>query len=368
MSKPGEYNEPISFKDNTFETDFFIVRFDMKTGNITSLFDKRTKTEYVKNGGELNRLRIYLEDKKGGMKSWSINKIVKEEDVTNVASVRVVESGPVRACIETVSTWGRSKFVVRTYLYRSYPRIGYDLETDWLETGSDSTDSPMLRAVFPLAVKNPKFDCNVPFDVVSRPVNWQEVPAQKWIDLSDGNVGIALLNKTKYGHSFNADNGELRLTLLRSAGAPDIYPNLGKFYISYALYPHSGDWKNGVWAEGDDFNVPVYAAEPPSLALVKEHATRPEEESFISIDSPGVVLSGMKQSEDGNELIVRLAETEGKVTVANLKLPIEISAVRRLNLVELPLKNSVNPNFKGNSVQVKIAPHEIVTLGILPVK
>jgi alpha-mannosidase len=388
VAKPGDFNEPIAFKDNTFETDYFSVKFDMKTGNIVSLLDKRTGKQYVKEGGQLNRLRMFLEDKKGGMKSWTINKIVKEEDVTNTASVKVVEDGPVRACVEAVKTWGKSRFIIRTYLYRSYPRIDYDMEVHWLETGSDSTDSPMLRAIFPLALENPSFHCQVPFDVVERPVNGklggkespatlkhqnaygiqaeetdgQEVPAQKWVDISDGKMGIALLNKTKYGHSIN--NSELRLTLMRAAGDPDIYPNLGKFNISYALYPHAGDWKSGVWAEGDDFNVPVYAAEPPSLALVKEHATRPEQDSFISLDSPGVVLSGFKQSEDGKELIVRLAEVEGKETMVNLTVPLKISTVRRLNLVELPLNNVEKPTFRGSTLQVKIRAHEIVTLGI----
>jgi len=31
MTKPGEFNEVIPFKDNTFETDFFRVKFNMKT-------------------------------------------------------------------------------------------------------------------------------------------------------------------------------------------------------------------------------------------------------------------------------------------------------------------------------------------------
>jgi len=91
------------------------------------------------------------------MKSWVINKIVREEDVTDVESIKVVENGPVRACIETIKTWGKSRFIERTYIYRSYPRIGYDLEVHWLETGSDSTDSPMLRALFPLQFKIPGF-------------------------------------------------------------------------------------------------------------------------------------------------------------------------------------------------------------------
>ena len=380
MTKPGESSGVIPFRDNTFETDFFKIKFDMTTGGIVSLFDKRSNKEYVKDGGQLNKLRIYLEDKKGGMKSWSINKIVKEEDVTNVASVKVVENGPVRACVETVKTWGKSRFIERTYLYRSYPRIGYDMEVDWLETGSDSTDSPMLRALFPISIDNPVFNCQVPFDVVERPTDLrktpqsfgeypqvknpdgQEVPAQKWVDLTDGVTGIALLNNTKYGHSYK--NGDLRITLMRSAGAPDIYPNLGKFKISYALYPHAGDWKKGVWAEGDDFNVPVYAAEPPSLSLVKAHATRPEEATFFSVDAPGVVMTGMKKSEEGNELIIRLSEIEGKESVVNLKVPVEISSVRRLNLIELPLENANKPTVKGKTIQVKIKPNEIVTLGI----
>lgn len=388
MSKPGEVNEPIPFRDNTFETDLFRIRFDMKTGDITSLYDKRSGKEYVRAGGQLNKLRIYLEDKKGDMKSWTINKIVKEENVTNVESVKLVENGPVRACVEAVKTWGRSRFIERTYIYRSYPRIGYELEVHWLETGSDTTDSPMLRTLFPIAFDNPVFHCQVPFDVVERPTDlrktpqsykefqttWtlqespdgQEVPAQKWVDLTDGVNGIALLNNTKYGHSYH--NGDLRLTLLRSAGSPDIYPNLGKFIISYALYPHPGDWKNGVMTEGEDFNIPVYTAEPPSLALVKSNATRPEEASFFSVDAPGIILSGIKPSEDGNELIIRLCELFGKETTVNLQLPVKVSSARRLNLIELPLEKVAMPEVYGRNIRCTVKPNEIVTLGITILK
>jgi alpha-mannosidase len=390
MTSPGSSNEAIPFKDNTFETDYFTVSFDLKTGGIISLYDKRIKKEFVREGGQLNQLKMYLEDKKGGMKSWTLNKIVRQEDVSKVVSVKITETGPVRACVETVRTWGKSRFIERTFLYKSYPRIDYDMEVHWLETGSDSTDSPMLRAEFPLAVENGRFFSQVPFDVVERAVDgtlngkpapdWlkhssatgssalnndaQEVPAQKWVDISNGNAGIALLNKTKYGHSYS--NGNLRITLMRSGGEPDIYPNLGKFNISYSLFPHLGNWKSGVWAEGEDFNVPVYAAEPPSLALTREHATATEEDSFFSLDSKGVALSGIKQAEDGRELVVRLAETEGKETTVNLKLPVKVANARRLNIIELPLETTTKPIVKGNSVQVKLRAHEIVTLGITP--
>ena len=388
MAKYGEDNEPIPFKNDTFETDSYKVKFNMKTGAIVSLIEKQGNTEYVKEGGEFNKLRIYHEDKDGGMKAWTINKIVKQEDVTNVESVELVENGPVRACIETVKTWGKSKFIERTYVYRSYPRIVYDMEVHWLETGSKSADSPMLRAVFPLAIDHPKFFSQVPFHAVERAVDGkinggkvschfsqstiygvspekddgQEVPAQKWVDVSNEEIGMALLNKTKYGHSYH--NGELRLTLMRTAGDPDIYPNLGKFRISYALYPHSGDWKNGVWQEGNDFNVPIYAAEPPSLALGDEHSTRPEEDTFISLDGPGVFMTGMKQAEKTEELIVRLVEVEGDEKTITLSLPKGIKKARRLNIIEFPLTGAAETTVKGNTVSLTIKPHEIVTLGI----
>ena len=388
LAKPGEYNEPIPFANNTFDTDFFKIKIDFKTGAIVSLIDKRTHKECVKKGGQLNQLRIYLEDKKGQMQAWNINKIVKVEDVSNIKSVKVVENGPVRACIETEKSWGRSKFIERTYIYRSYPRITYDLEVHWLEAGNDSTDAPMLRAIFPLAMDNPQLYCQVPFDVIERPIDGkiggkdtpasllhqnaygiiaeandgQEVPAQKWVDVTDGKTGIALLNKTKYGHSYH--NGELRLTLMRSSNYPDIYSNLGKFNISYALFPHTGDWKNQVWAEGDDFNVPAYAAEPPSLALVKKHATRPEEDSFFSIYPANVAMTGMKQSEDGDELIIRVIETEGKATMATFNLPLEVQSARLLNIIEYPIVNAEKPVIKGKSIKINLKPHEIVTVGI----
>ncbi len=152
---------------------------------------------------------------------------------------------------------------------------------------------------------------------------------------------------------------------MRTAGDPDIYPNLGKFRISYALYPHSGDWTNGVWQEGDDFNVPIFAAEPPSLALVSEHATRPEEDSFISLDGSGVFMTGMKQAEDTEELIIRLVEVEGDAKTITLSLPKNIEVARRLNIIEFPLSGVAETKIKKNTVSVNIKPHEIITLGII---
>ena len=48
VTKPGEFNKPIPFNGNTFETDFFTIKFDMKTGGIVSLYRQADKERVCK--------------------------------------------------------------------------------------------------------------------------------------------------------------------------------------------------------------------------------------------------------------------------------------------------------------------------------
>lgn len=356
-SNPGKRTEGIPHQDGVFETDYFVIKIHPASGRIVNLTDKQTGKEYA--GGELNILNIYREDQKGAMKAWSISKINSVETM-KTDSTKIVELGPVRACIESYRSWGNSRIIERCYIYQSYPRIDYNLEVHWLETGSPTKDSPMLRAEFPLNMSNLRFSNHVPFAVLDRPVEGQEVPAQRWIDATDGVHGLALLNKTKYGHSLQNDT--LRLTLLRSSSEPDYYPNLGRIIIDYALYPHTGDWKNGVWKEGDLFNNPVYASEPASLSF-KPVASLPGDASLYELSSPDIVLSCIKKSEDSEMIIIRLCEIAGKETEVTLRLPKKIKHAERMDILERTLKDVFPPAVQDNTLQLKVKPHEIITLG-----
>jgi len=75
-------------------------------------------------------------------------------------------------------------------------------------------------------------------------------------------------------------------------------------------------------------------------------------------------MTGVKQSENADELIVRLVEIEGKATSATVNLPVTVKSARHLNLIELPLKDGAAPGIQGKTITVKLNPHEIVTLGI----
>jgi alpha-mannosidase len=106
------------------------------------------------------------------------------------------------------------------------------------------------------------------------------------------------------------------------------------------------------------------AAEPPSSALGRTHATRPEETPLIAVDPAEVVLSGIKQSEDGGMMVVRLVEVNGTGAAATLSLPVPVRSAERLDLIERPLEGATAPVFGGGTISVALRPHEIVTLGI----
>jgi alpha-mannosidase len=392
VSKPAVNSDPIPVKDGKFTTDYYEVGFDLGTGDINSLIDRKSGKQYVAAGKKFNTLRIYMETKYGGMKSWMINHANYVSDVETVPGSVKITNGPVRACIESDKVWGNSKFHVRTYVYKTYPRVDFDVDVDWLEWGNETKDSPMLRAVFPVNMdSDARLYCHVPFDVVERPANGkfkggeipiseannesigsvpttetsfgQEVPAHFFSDVNNGKEGIAIINNSKYGYSYDA--GEFRLSLMRSAGNPDFYPNLGRFNIRYSIYPHEGDWAQAnVMLEGEAFNNPVYASEPRSTAMEAGSKNAPQEASLFKVDATNVQVTAIKKAESGNELIVRFAEMEGKDTNVTITLPVQVKKARRLNLLEENLPEAAKATVSGKTVTVEAKPHEVVTLGL----
>ena len=58
--------------------------------------------------------------------------------------------------------------------------------------------------------------------------------------------------------------------------------------------------------------------------------------SLLSVDEPGVMITGVKMPDEGRGLIVRLRETAGRVTTAHLRLHPQLAATKAdtCNLVE----------------------------------
>jgi alpha-mannosidase len=107
------------------------------------------------------------------------------------------------------------------------------------------------------------------------------------------------------------------------------------------------------------FNYPLIAfvGEPMQ---VPNSAALPVEQCFLRLDPPNLILTALKKSEDGNQVVLRFYEAEGYLSDARIELPRAIRSAWRTSLIE-ENQESLAPNADG-SLSLKIQPWEITTL------
>jgi len=222
----------------------------------------------------------------------------------------------------------------------------------------------LLKAAFPLAASGPFATYEIPYGTIERPTTRNnnvekakfEVPALRWADLGDGQHGMSLINESKYG--YDAAGNVLRLSLLRAPTEPDPEADQGHHHFSYALYPHTGDWKQALSVRhGYNFDYKLKAMQ------VGAHAgDLPQRHSFAGIADTNVVLTAMKRSEDGKGLVMRFYESTGKGGNVTLTVPEGATSATVVNLMEKPEGSPLN--VTNDKVTVPVTPYEIQTVRV----
>jgi alpha-mannosidase len=344
----------------TLENTALRLSVDPITGCFTSLYDKRSHFESIAANGCGNEL-IAFQDKPRDYDAWNIDSDFdrKFTKLDMVDSVKVTEEGPLRATIRVVRTWQKSKFVQDISLYAGMDRVDVRNEIDWHESHI------LLKVAFPLAASGSEATYEIPYGAIQRPTTRNnrfesakfEVPALRWADLGDGSHGFSLINESKYG--YDAKGNVLRLSLLRSPTWPDADADRGHHSFSYALYPHSGDWKKALTVRrGYEFNYKLAAAQATTHAgmLGATH-------SFADIKQDDVVLTALKKSEDGDALLLRLYEWAGQTGSIQITVPKGATAAQLTNLMEQPQGSSI-PITNTDQVTVPVHSYEIVSLRV----
>jgi alpha-mannosidase len=342
----------------TLENSLLRVTVDAKTGCINSLFDKKSKFEFIAANGCGNEL-VAFQDMPKDYDAWNIDSDFdhKFTNLDKADSVELVEQGPLRATIRVVRTWQKSKFVQNISLYANLDRVDIGNEFDWHE------DHILLKASLPLAASSNEATYEIPYGSIERPTTRNnrfeaakfEVPALRWADEGDGKHGLSLINESKYG--YDAKGNLLRISLLRSPTWPDPDADRGHHSFSYSLYPHSGDWKSALTVRrGYEFNYKLTAAQ------VESHAGRlPAAYSFAGVKDDNVVLTAIKKSEDADALIFRFYEWAGKSGEVRLSVPNGATEAHRTNLME-QVEGPALAISKDGDVAVPVHPYEIISV------
>ena len=232
-------------------------------------------------------------------------------------TLEIVESGPVRATLKSTVKYNNSVLIRYYSLYSGSEKLHVRCILDF--------DEPykLAKICFKANVSDPKVTYSMPYGFIEKAADGQEEPCHAWADIHDKNgFGLGLINDCKY--SFCAVENDLRMTAARSCAFLDHFGqehrdsemqflDKGEQEFNYILVPHFEKQNAALFREGELLNTPL------QLTQETHHdGTLEPVYSGISVDKDNVVVTSVKAAEDGNGLILRIIEADGKETAAEI--------------------------------------------------
>ncbi len=330
-----------------------LVRYEFaKNGMLLSAQRKSDGYEFLRETG--NVFTLYA-DQPITYDAWDIDSWYTREALGNAKTsfdaTRIC--GPVRSVLRFSLKIGNSAIDQEVSLAKDSMVLEFKTAVDWHESHK------MLRVAFPTTIDSDHAAYDVQYGYINRPTHsstsWDaakfECCGQRYVDLSDRDNGIALLNDCKYGHHIH-DN-VIDLNLLRSPKFPDFTADQGLHTFTYALMPHSGDHTDAnIYAAAAQINRKPWLFEGLSGEVV----------SPVHVTGEGISLEVVKRAEKSDDLIVRIVETRGRH--ANGMLIVDanrISSVGITNLIEWTDEGVLKATAPGR-YPLELKPFEVLTL------
>lgn len=397
-----QYRVESSEEQPTFPTDLVVsglnlsnseveLVIDPTSGNLKSLRKKGMGQNFLRDDNPGAALEVW-EDKPpeapAGEPAWNIY-LGANTPLDKAESVNVIETGPIRAVVQVKKSYGQSFFTENIVLYSHAARADFELNVNWHERYK------FAKVAFPFNLQSVYATYEIPYGAIQRfdwtltsdpgipltapPRKWEiadrtkfEVAGQRWADVSNqpGDYGVTLLNDSKYGFSY--EHNTLRMSLIRGPrrgypGMPDTWsdqsdePIVGIHHIKYALVPHRGNWQDAdATRQGAEFNTPLLPRSEPS------HSGRlGSDYSVLDVSPSSVTVESVKKAEDSNQYIVRLYETTGKPSTAELNFSRTPRVARETDMMEWDkFVAPTSYEIQGTKVIVPVKPFEIKTIRV----
>jgi alpha-mannosidase len=247
-------------------------------------------------------------------------------------------------------------------VYNDIPRIGF-------RTTIRSTQSHIrVRVRFDTCMVVPNYTRQTQFGVIDLPLTKTleesvRFPSLNWFNCQEGSHGLAFFSRGVPINEVKA--GNIYCTLLRSVSvlstdskSGPLIPTpkameLGEHTYTYAVYPHSGDWKKEeIHRRGHEFNHRLFALQTDSTDLAYEF-------NSFTLEPSNLIISAIKKAENSNAVILRFFETKGEKCHATLHMPRQIKSASCANLLE---EEESRLAIKDGMLEMDVSTFEIVTL------
>ena len=325
----------------TLENDYLKAAVDAQTGLVRSLV--RGGHEFVSESEGLV-LQRYLD----AGDPWHIKLAGDASKIIRAQSVDLVERGPVRTMVRVTRKEGNTDIVQEVSLCKAVPRLVCRIMLSCRDM------YVLYKASVPVNLGPAQATFEIPFATITRDATGIDRPAQNWVDLSDAERGLAVLNDGRYGYDIEGGTA-IRLTLLRNPKGhrSNEGTDTGIHSTSLALYPHEGDWTSDVVRQGLEFNNPLLCH------VDSQHeGDLPSSLSFLSLSVPGAVVSCLKPHEDSEDLVLRIYEAHGKgIEDVGMRGMIKCEGLEEIDMTEREAVGKLH-----GKAPVPLSPYEIKTL------
>jgi alpha-mannosidase len=307
-------------KEDILENEF--LRLHVSKDGTIGLFDKENNKEVF--AGGKNGCKALVMDDPSDTWSHDVKSYNNEIGVFAGAEISLIENGPLLGTIRVITHYGDSTLQTDWTLYSGLRTVEAKVTLDWHE------HFKMLKFSFPVDVESPVATYETAYATITRQTNGNEDPGQRWIDVTGKSgsqtYGLTVINDAKYGYS--VPGNDLRISVARAAvyahhmprvieaGKPHYWMDQGIQTFRMLLAPHIDSWQRT--------NIPRMADEficPPVVMYQGIHGgSLPPSGSFVSVDGPGIIISAIKNAEEGEAIIFRCVETLGQAQNATVNI------------------------------------------------
>ena len=299
-------DSPFTVGDGLLENAYVSLRFDPESGELVSIFDKKNNRELLAAPASLRFVSCKGQD------TWAhgITHFSDEYSLPVSGSAHLIESGPVRATVRTEQRFGESR-LVRDYSISPHTgRVLVKTKIDFREKFC------ILKFAFPVTGAGERALCGIPYGYTERPTDGSEQVMCDWV--SHGILLLAAEGK----YSFDAEKNVLSLTVLRSAIYADHYGERDEFCEFTEQGEHRFAYEIGIFEGAAD--AERRASElltPPTVLYAGFHSgALPVRFSALPSIPENLTVTACKRGEDGEGVLLRLHECEGR----NTKTPVNL--------------------------------------------
>jgi alpha-mannosidase len=346
VRKGAVEGEPLDASDTRLENRHLLLELDPRTGRIASLVLKSTGADLA---AAAAKHAVVIDDPSD---TWGheVKAYDREIGEFECVSVRLLETGPVRAMLRVESRYGSSTLREDYVLGADTPYVDVRVALDWRE------QLKLLKLRYPTSVDTEKATFETPYGHLERPAGGDEEPGQSWVDVSGGGRGLTVVNNAKYG--YDVRGGDIGISAVRSPawawhdpreleeGGDFEYMDQGRQTFLVRLVPHAGDWRVAdVVRRAAELNQPAFA-----LIETFHAGPLPQRASFAADEGGDVVLTVLKGGEDG-AFAVRAFEAAGRSGRATLTV---LDRTIEADFGAHEIKTFVLPRDGGDAVETDL--------------